>query len=170
MKQQDPNNYWEQLERLEKLKSSSELKAGVVFSFHSVIIGIFIDNIGYFQSILSESIFLIILVFLWILLVLISIFYSFKCFMPRMELKFKKNVFFFRNAANSFGNIDEYTEELTKTYSDDEKLYKKLSQQIFIESKIIDQKFKSVQKSITYFVLSFMLLVLILGLFLIIKL
>ena len=32
---QDSNNYWEQLERLEKLIRASELKAGVVFSFHS---------------------------------------------------------------------------------------------------------------------------------------
>ncbi len=33
---QDPNNYWEQLERLEKLIRASELKAGIIFSFHSL--------------------------------------------------------------------------------------------------------------------------------------
>ena len=42
---QDPNNYWEQLERLEKLIRASELKAGIIFSFHSLILGLFIDRI-----------------------------------------------------------------------------------------------------------------------------
>lgn len=41
---QDPNNYWEQLERLEKLIRASELKAGVIFSFHSLILGLFVDR------------------------------------------------------------------------------------------------------------------------------
>ena len=48
---QDPNNYWEQLERLEKLIRASELKAGVIFSFHSLILGLFADKIEYFQEI-----------------------------------------------------------------------------------------------------------------------
>ena len=40
----DPNNYWEQLERLEKLIRASELKAGVIFSFHSLVLGLFFDR------------------------------------------------------------------------------------------------------------------------------
>ena len=33
----DTNDYWEQLERLEKLIRASEFKAGVIFSIHSLI-------------------------------------------------------------------------------------------------------------------------------------
>lgn len=36
MHNQDPNNYWEQLERLEKLIRASELKVGVLFLFHII--------------------------------------------------------------------------------------------------------------------------------------
>jgi len=48
MIQQDPNNFWEQLERLEKLIRSSELKAGIIFSFHSLILGLFCRTIRLF--------------------------------------------------------------------------------------------------------------------------
>ena len=45
----DPNNYWEQLERLEKLIRASELKAGVIFSFHSLILGLFVVEVHTIQ-------------------------------------------------------------------------------------------------------------------------
>ena len=83
--------------------------------------------------------------------------------MPRMELKFKKNVFFFRDAVYSFGDIDAYSKKLTEVCTDENDLFTQLSHQIYIESTIIDQKFKSVQKSIKYFAISFIFIVLIIG-------
>ena len=65
----DPNNYWEQLERLEKLIRASELKAGVIFSFHSLILGLFVDRLDHFQALIDGQPVLIGLMSLWILLV-----------------------------------------------------------------------------------------------------
>ena len=158
----DPNNFWEQLERLEKLIRASELKAGVIFSFHSLILGLFADRLEHFSQIFQDNFLLIILGALWILSVLISIFFCFKCFRPRIELKYDDNVFFFRNAARNFGNIKEYTKKLIEVCGDDAKLYDQLSEQIHVESKIIDQKFQSVNKSIQYFAVSFVFIVAIL--------
>ena len=151
---QDPNNFWEQLERLEKLIRASELKAGVIFSFHSLILGLFVDRLLHFQEIFQESIVFIILASLWLFSVLVSIFYCFKCFMPNIETKYDKNVFFFKDATNAFGNIEEYTKVLMKVCTSKEELFVQLSQQIHVESKIIDRKFNSVQKSIKFFGLS----------------
>lgn len=157
----DPNNYWEQLERLEKLIRSSELKAGVIFSFHSLILGLFIDRLGYFQEVFMGSTLLIILFCLWLLCVIISIFFCFKCFMPRIDSKNKKNVFFFKDAVYSFGSIDEYSKKLMQVCSSKEEFFIMLSEQIYVESKIIDRKFDSVQKSIKFFALSFIFVILI---------
>ncbi len=159
---QDPNNYWEQLERLEKLIRASELKAGVVFSFHGLILGLFADRLEYLNQLFKDNSIIIILSVIWILSVLISIFYCFKCFRPRIELKYDKNVFFFRNAVYEFGNIKEYSKKLVEVCGNEEELYDQLSQQIHVESKIIDQKFNSVNKSIKFFGLSFFLIVVIL--------
>ena len=51
----DPNNYWEQLERLEKLIRAAELKAGIIFSFHSLILGLFIDRLDLLQPVISSN-------------------------------------------------------------------------------------------------------------------
>lgn len=158
----DPNNFWEQLERLEKLIRASELKAGVIFSFHSLILGLFSDRLENFKLIFQDHILLIILAVVWMLSVLISIFYCFKCFRPRIDLNYDPNVFFFRDASRSFGDIKEYSKKLIETCGNDSMLFEQLSEQIHVESKIIDQKFKSVQKSIQYFAISFALMVAIL--------
>lgn len=152
---QDPNNYWEQLERLEKLIRASELKAGIIFSFHSLVIGLFIDRIEQFEPIFKTSKAFVGLSILWIICVLISIYYCFKCFKPQIELKYDKNVFFFRDAVYAFGDIKDYTKKIMEVCNSEDEMYKQLSEQIHIESKIIDQKFICVQKSIKFFGLSF---------------
>ena len=162
----DPNNFWEQLERLEKLIRASELKAGLILSFQSLILGLFFDRLDELQITFEKNIAFIVIVSLWLICATISIYFAIKCFMPRLELKFKKNVFFFRDAARSYGNIEEYTKELLKVYLNEEELFKQLSEQIYIESKIIDEKFKNVQKSIKYLAVSFIFVILLLGLWL----
>ncbi|GAB4164179.1 MAG: hypothetical protein Tsb0033_25300 [Winogradskyella sp.] len=151
---QDPNNYWEQLERLEKLIKNSELKAGVVFSFHSLIVGLFIDRFNEFRAFVAETNFLLILIVLYAIMVSISIFFCFRCFKPVMEMKYERNVFFFKDAVNEFENVDEFSKEIIRICGSKEELYQKLAEQIHAESKIIDDKFKSVRQSITFFALS----------------
>ena len=158
----------EQLERLEKLIRASEFKAGIIFSFHSLVIGLLIDRLDYFQDAIMQNVALIVLGSLWLICVLISIFYCFKCFTPHIESKQDKNVFFFKDAAHAFGSIDEYTKELMDTCSDDTKIYEMLSQQIFVESKIIEKKFDSVQKSIWLFGASIIFIIIMLTIWVII--
>ena len=131
---QDPNNYWEQLERLEKLIRASELKAGIIFSFHSLIIGLFIDRIAQFQPVIQSSKVFVVLAVLWMICVLISIFYCFKCFKPQIELKYKKNVFFFRDAVYAFGDVDAFSKKIMDVCSGEE-IYEQLSHQIHIKVK-----------------------------------
>ncbi|WP_299122985.1 Pycsar system effector family protein [uncultured Winogradskyella sp.] len=156
---QDPNNYWEQLERLEKLIRASELKAGVIFSFHSLILGLFVDRIERFKDVFMENTVLLVLLICWFIFVAISIFYCFRCFRPFMEMSYDKNVFFFRDAVTKFGSTENYTKELIKTCNSDEELYQLLAEQIHAESKIINEKFRNVQKSILFFAISFLFVI-----------
>ena len=163
----DPNNYWEQLERLEKLIRASELKAGVIFSFHSLVLGLFFDRFEELEGLLGSSPIFGILTFLWFGCVIISVFYCFKCFKPQIELKYKKNVFFFGDAVKAFGTAEEYTKKLIEVCATEEELFVQLSEQIHVESKIIEAKFKCVHKAILFFGLSFVIVVLIIGYWLI---
>ncbi len=152
---QDPNNYWEQLERLEKLIRASEMKAGVIFSFHSLILGLFVDRLDYLKPYLVENTLLLVFTGFWLLSVLLSVYFCFKCFIPRMELKYDDNVFFFMDAVRAFGSSEEFTKKLIDVCANEEELFYQLGQQIHVESKIIEEKFKSVKKSLKCFALSF---------------
>ncbi|MGB5387044.1 MAG: hypothetical protein WBN20_09695, partial [Eudoraea sp.] len=61
----------------------------------------------------------------------------------------------------SFGSIEKYTKNLIEIFGEEEEFYTQLGQQIYIESKIIDQKFKNVEHAIKYFALSFIFIVVI---------
>ena len=165
---QDPNNYWEQLERLEKLIRASELKAGIIFSFHSLILGLFVDKLLFFQEVFKGDIVFIVLVSLWICFVLVSIYFCFKCFMPRIEMNYKDNVFFFKDAVYAFGNKETYSKKLMEICNSEEEFFEQLSFQIHAESKIIDKKFDCVQKSIRFFALSFLITITLLIYYLVI--
>jgi hypothetical protein len=158
--EQDTNNYWEQLERLEKLIRASELKAGILFSFHSLILGLFVDRLQNFEDIMKSSYVFIGLTILWIIAVLISIYFCFRCFQPNIQMKYKRNVFFFRDAARKFNSVDKFVNEITKICQTNEEVVKRLSEQIHAESVIIDQKFYHVKKAIQFFLLSFIFIML----------
>lgn len=160
MKHQDPNNYWEQLERLEKLIRASELKAGVLFSFHSLILGLFAERLDFFEPMFQGNGWFTAFTALWLICVLVSVFYCFKCFMPRMELRYQDNVFFFKDAVKAFGSTEEFTKRIIEICGSEEELYTQLAEQIHAESKIIEEKFGSVQKSLRYFAFSFVFAVL----------
>ncbi len=158
---QDPNNYWEQLERLEKLIRASELKAGIIFSFHGLVLGVFFDRLEELKPLFQEGALFIVLASFWMITAMISIFFCFKCFKPQISKKYEKNVLFFRDAVYAFGSIEKYSKKVIEIFGKDEEFYTQLSQQIYIESKIIDQKFKNVEQAIKYFALSFIFIVVI---------
>lgn len=155
----DTNNYWEQLERLEKLIRASELKAGIIFSFHSLILGLFVDRIENFQHVFKESYWFVGFAIFWIVCVVVSIVYCFKCIKPSMALDYDNNVFFFRNAAKHYANVKEYKKELMRVCNSEEEIESHLSEQVHAESVIIDEKFYHVKRAIQFFVLSFIFVV-----------
>ena len=150
----DPENYWEQIERLELLIKGAELKAGIIFSFHSLILGLFFDRFDDFKHVLLESIPFAIASIIWLISALVSIYFAVKCFIPKINLEYDRNVFFFGDAVNRFENVQEYSEKLMEVCQDEKQLFRQLSEQIHVESKIINFKFIQVKKSISALAIS----------------
>jgi hypothetical protein len=159
---QNTDNFWNQLERLETQIKGAEVKAGILFSFHSFIIGLFINKIELFSEVFNDNIPLIILVVCWGILVLISVYYCFSCFIPRMELKYDDNVFFYKDAIKAYGNLTKFKAKMIEVCTNEDELHNQLSEQVHVESKIVNKKFESVKKSIKFFAFSLIFLVLIL--------
>ena len=67
--------------------------------------------------------------------------------MPRIESKYKKNVFFFKDAVYRFGTLEEYSKKLMEICAKEEELFEQLSNQIHVESQIIDKKFSKLYET-----------------------
>ncbi len=162
--------YIETLKHLTNLNRASEIKAGLILSFYGLLLGVVFQYLSQIVSqIEAKHIFIGFLV-AWLLLIAVSIYWSFRCFMPHIEGKYKKNVFFFNDAIMHYGSIEDYASEFNAVASDPENLYDQLGQQIYIHSKIVAQKIRDVNKSVKYLALSFVpLLVLLLFTLLVVK-
>jgi hypothetical protein len=147
--------YMETLKHLTNLNRASEIKAGLILSFYGLLLGVvfqyltkIVDDIG------TDYLFIGLLVS-WIFVIAISIYWSFRCFMPHIEGKFDRNVFFFQDAINNYGDIKTYTKRFSEVTSEGDLLYDQLGQQIFIHSKIVATKITDVNKSVKYLAYSF---------------
>ena len=154
-------HHWKTLEYLVGLIKSSELKAGLILSFYGIIFNFVYQNIESAKQSLAEYNFLYVLLILWLIFTLKSMYHGVRTFIPRIETKYDDNIFFFGDIVSKFGNINQYANTFLKTTVDKEKIYNQLGQQIFINAKITTEKFKNVNTSIRYLVFSLIALFLL---------
>lgn len=154
--------YIETLKHLTNLNRASEIKAGLILSFYGLLLGVVFQYLNQIVSQIDEKYIFIGFLVVWIFLIAISIYWSFRCFMPHIEGKYKKNVFFFHDVITQYGDIDNFTMEFNQIASQEESLYDHLGQQIYIHSKIVAQKIRDVNKSVKYLAFSFIPLLLLL--------
>ena len=151
-------HYWETINNLTGLLKSSELKAGLILSLYGIIFNFVYQNAEKVKESLLEKSFLYILLSLWLLSTLLSIYYGLKTFIPRIEKKYKPNIFFFGDIISKYGDIEQFSKTFLKTAVDKEKVYDQIGQQIYINAKITALKFKNVNASIRYLAVSVSLL------------
>lgn len=144
------DHYWGSINYVANLIKASELKAGLILSFYGIILNFIYQGITLLIEQFPNNILIFILIGLWFCCIIISIYFSIRCFIPRFEAKFDKNIFFFRDVISKFGNIDEFSQTFFEISKDEDQLFHQLGQQIFIVSKIANVKFKYVQKSLRF--------------------
>jgi len=154
--------YFESLKHLTNLNRASEIKAGLILSFYGLLLGVVLQYLTQIVNEVGAKYIFIAFLVIWIFLIAISIYWSFRCFMPHIEGKYDKNVFFFHDAITQYGDIENYSAEFEKITSTEESLYKQLGEQIYIHSKIVAQKIRDVNKSVKYLAFSFIPLLILL--------
>ncbi len=152
------DHYWGSINYIFGLIRASEIKAGLILSFYGIILNLIYTNIGeVLKQAVNHSV-LYVLLALWFTATVISIFFSIRCFMPRIESKFNKNVFFFKDVITHYGNVKEFSKTFYRISLDQEELFDQLGQQIFINSKIAALKFKNVNRSLLLLAIGLLLL------------
>ena len=100
----------------------SELKASLIITAYGLIFGLAYDVSGKFPIPENYKYLLYILIIVLIAFTLTSIFYAFKTYIPRINQKLKKSVFFFHDINFHYKEADVYSKELIKVMEDDKKL------------------------------------------------
>ena len=156
------DQYWGSINYVLGLIRASEIKAGLLLSFYGILLNFIFQKIDVLIAHESSEYVLFVLLTLWFLATVISIYYSIRCFMPQIEEKFEKNVFFFGDIISKFGSINDFSKTFYKLSLKEEELFDQLGQQIFIISKIADRKFKCVNKSLRFLALGLLLFLMVL--------
>lgn len=163
------DHYWGSIDYVSGLIKASEIKAGLILSFYGILLNFTYKHL---ESVLAEGAnkpFLYVLLAAWFLCTAASIYFSVRCFMPRIEGKYEKNIFFFGDIISKFGNVKEFAKTFHTISSDEDQLFDQLGQQIFIISKIASYKFSCVNRALRYLAIGLLLLLVIMGSYMIIS-
>ena len=142
------DHYWGSINYVTSLIKASELKAGLILSFYGILLNFIYKSFETLFSSPSNNIVLYVLIGLWFCCTATSIFYCVRCFIPKIEGKFDKNIFFFGDVITKFGNVKEFSNTFYTNSRDKNQLFKQMGEQIFIISKIAAWKFKNVKRAI----------------------
>jgi len=156
------DHYWGSINYVSHLIKASELKAGLILSFYGILLNFIYQSVAILLKQFPNDYFIYFLLGLWFTCIVLSIYFSIRCFIPRFEAKFDKNIFFFRDVITKFGNIDEYAKTFFEISKDEDRLFNQLGHQIFIISKIADVKFRYVHKSLRFLAAGLAVLLLVL--------
>ena len=144
------DHYWGSINYIFSLIKASEIKAGLILSFYGIILNFIYQKIS--DSIISfqDNTVLYVLLFLWFGCTAYSVYCCVRCFMPKIEAKYDKNMFFFRDVITKFGTIHEFSKTFYKVSLNEDELFDQLGQQIYIISKIAAAKFKFVNLALRF--------------------
>jgi len=81
-----------------------------------------------------------------------------RCFIPKIEDNFSKNMFFFKDIISKFDDIKEFSKTFLTLSKDEGSLFEELGGQIFIISKISDWKFRNIKRAISLLVIGLIIL------------
>ncbi|MDT0643798.1 DUF5706 domain-containing protein [Zunongwangia sp. F363] len=157
------DHYWGSITYVASLIKASELKAGLILSFYGILFNFIFQNINVVLShfVNENAVAIYFLLGLWFLSMILSIYYSIRCFMPRIEGKYDKNIFFFRDVISRFGDIKSFSRTFYDISLDEDQLFDHLGQQVYINSKIASVKFMNVNRSLRFLAVGLFILLII---------
>jgi hypothetical protein len=159
------DHYWGTINYVSNLIRASEIKAGLILSFYGILLNLVFQNIQMLETIEVNKIVIYILLALWFCCTVGSIYFSVRCFIPRIEGKYDKNIFFFKDVISKFGTIDQFSNSFFEVSLDEDRIFTQLGHQIYINSKIATMKFEDVNRSIRLLAISIFLLLAVVAYF-----
>lgn len=144
------DHYWGSINYIFGLIKASEIKAGLILSFYGILLNVIYGNIVIVLQQDNTTWLLHILIIAWVISTVISVYYSIRCFIPKIEDSYDRNIFFFGDIISKFGTIRDFSQTFYNISLTEEELFDHLGQQVFINAKISAYKFKCVNQAIRF--------------------
>src|SRR5210317_1721097 len=103
------DHYWGSIGYLTNLIKASEIKAGLILSFYGILLNLIYQSSSEISASIKDNTSMYFLVGLWSILTMASIYFCVKCFIPRIEGNYGKNMFFFKDIISKFGDVDQFS-------------------------------------------------------------
>ncbi len=155
------DHYWGSINYVTSLIKASEIKAGLILTFYGILLNFIYQSWGMLIEEVSNDLLFYVLVGFWFCCTAASIFFSVRCFMPKIEGNYDKNILFFGDVISKFGNIKEFSKTFYTVSLDEDKLFEQLGEQIYIISKIAAWKFRNVKRAIYLLACGLLLLLIV---------
>jgi len=155
------DHYWGSINYVTGLIKASEIKAGLILTFYGILLNFIYQSWGMLINEVANDLLFYVLLGLWFCCTAASIFYSVRCFMPKIEGNYDKNIFFFGDVISKFGNIKQFSKTFYSVSLDEDQLFEQLGEQIYIISKIAAWKFRNVKRAILLLALGLLLLLIV---------
>jgi len=156
------SNYWDLINYNVHHIQHSELKASLILTAYGLVFGLAYDVSGNIPIPENYKYLLYVIITISIGCTLTSIFFAFKTYIPRINQKLKKSVFFFHDINFFYRDVEVYSKELISVMDNEKKLKELLAEQAFINGVIASDKYMNVTKAIKFMIYSFCSLILIL--------
>ncbi|MGJ8592460.1 MAG: Pycsar system effector family protein [Aquaticitalea sp.] len=164
------DHYWGSISYISSLIKASELKAGLILSFYGILLNFVFQSVETVFDASENDTLLYLLIGAWFFCTAASIFYCVRCFIPKIEGGYDKNIFFFGDVISKFGNIKQFSKTFYAISVDEEQLFGQLGEQIYIISKIAAWKFRNVKRAISLLAIGLIVLFITAGYYMIVTL
>ena len=152
------DHYWGSINYVTSLIKASELKAGLILSFYGILLNFIYQSTGAILANVTHDTIFYVLLGLWVSCTAMSVYYCVRCFIPKIEGIYDKNMFFFGDVISKFGTIKEFAKTFYDVSRSEDRLFEQLGEQIFIISKIAAWKFRNVKRAIRFLAIGLLLL------------
>ncbi len=153
------SNYWQLIDYNVHHIQHSELKASLILTAYGLVFGLAYDVSGKLYIPEGFKYLFYVLILAFIFFTLSSIFFAFKTYIPRINQKLKKSVFFFHDINFYYKEADVYSKELISVMDNEKELKELLAEQAFINGVIASDKYVNVTKAIRFMIYSFSTLI-----------
>ena len=147
------DNYWNTYNTINEWIKFSDTKAGIIITIYSVILTILYSNANETYEIVSSSWIYISLTLLSAILAGVSLYYCFRCLLPRVENEKgnHRSVIYFGHITAKFESHESYEQYANDEFADETKFQKQIAEQVYTCSEIAQKKFKNVSQAIVLF-------------------